>query len=88
MKIIEITVLFRLCVKIYVGLTRAVKTTGIAGGLIRPYKGLIPTSATRALKDLAIAPLLPAVPSLSGGSFTPDRCYSYFSICLLFPVHP
>ena len=35
-----------------------VKTTGIAGDLIRPYKGLILASATHALKTLAIAPLL------------------------------
>ena len=53
-----------------------VKTTGKAGGLIRPYKGLIPASATRALKDLAIAPLLPAA-TLIGWLF-------YLSLLLLF----
>ena len=35
-----------------------VKTTGEAGGLRRPYKGLVPASATRALNDPAVAPLL------------------------------
>ena len=35
-----------------------VKATGIAGGLIRPYKGLIPASATHALKTQAIVPVL------------------------------
>ena len=46
-----------------------VKTTGEAGGLIRPCKGLLPASATRALK-IWQSHLYYRQPPSSGGSFT------------------
>ena len=46
-----------------------VKTTGEAGGLIRPCKGLLPASANRALK-IWQSHLYYRQPPSSGGSFT------------------
>ena len=38
-------------------LKQTVMTTGLAGGLIRPCKGLIPASAPRALKNGDMHPM-------------------------------
>ena len=50
-----------------------------AGGLIRLYKGLVPASATRTLKDLAIAPLLPAA-TLIGWLFYLSLLFLFFDL--------
>lgn len=65
-----------------------VKTTGEAGGLIRPCKGLSPAGANRALK-IWQSHLYYRQPPSSGGSFTFSVFINFFLwIYLLFPPHP
>ena len=65
-----------------------VKTTGKAGGLIGPYKGLIPASANRALMIWQSHPYHWQPPS-SGGSFTFSYlCRISLWACPLFPALP